>query len=103
MHLLFSCQVGNLLPYSDPSVVFIFLSIFAVVTILQCFLISTVFSRANLAAACGGIVYFTLYLPYVLCVAWQDHINFSIKIFAVSLDEILLGIGSPPVWHSAAL
>lgn len=102
MHLLFSCQMGNLLPYSDPSVVFIFLSIFGVVTILQCFLISTVFSRANLAAACGGIVYFTLYLPYVLCVAWQDHISFSLKIFAVSLHETFLITGVPPVQLSVA-
>lgn len=51
---------------------------------MQCFLISTLFSRANLAAACGGIIYFTLYLPYVLCVAWQDYVGFTIKIFAVS-------------------
>uniref|UniRef100_A0A8D2Q2M8 P-type phospholipid transporter n=1 Tax=Zosterops lateralis melanops TaxID=1220523 RepID=A0A8D2Q2M8_ZOSLA len=91
--LVLILKVGNLLPYSDPSVVFIFLSIFAVVTILQCFLISTVFSRANLAAACGGIVYFTLYLPYVLCVAWQDHINFSLKIFASLLSPVAFGFG----------
>lgn len=58
------------------------------VTILQCFLISTLFSRANLAAACGGIIYFTLYLPYVLCVAWQDYVDFSIKIFAVSNSDL---------------
>lgn len=64
--------------------VFVFLSVFAVVTILQCFLISTLFSRANLAAACGGIIYFMLYLPYVLCVAWQDYVGFTLKIFAVS-------------------
>lgn len=81
-------QLGNLLPYSDPSVVFVFLSVFAMVTILQCFLISTLFSRANLAAACGGIIYFTLYLPYVLCVAWQDYVGFSIKIFAVSNSDL---------------
>uniref|UniRef100_A0A3Q3DZJ6 ATP binding cassette subfamily A member 1 n=1 Tax=Hippocampus comes TaxID=109280 RepID=A0A3Q3DZJ6_HIPCM len=68
---------GNLLPYSDTGVVFLFLASFAVVTIMQCFLISTAFARANLAAACGGIIYFTLYLPYVLCVAWQDHIGFG--------------------------
>ena len=78
-------QKGNLLPYSDPGVVFLFLGSFAVVTIMQCFLISTVFARANLAAACGGIIYFTLYLPYVLCVAWQDHIGFGAKVFAVSV------------------
>uniref|UniRef100_A0A8D0Y7C6 P-type phospholipid transporter n=1 Tax=Sus scrofa TaxID=9823 RepID=A0A8D0Y7C6_PIG len=86
-------KLGNLLPYSDPSVVFVFLSVFAVVTILQCFLISTLFSRANLAAACGGIIYFTLYLPYVLCVAWQDYVGFSLKIFASLLSPVAFGFG----------
>ncbi|KAF3838940.1 hypothetical protein F7725_010708 [Dissostichus mawsoni] len=73
---------GNLLPYSDPGVVFLFMGSFAVVTIMQCFLLSTAFNRANLAAACGGIIYFTLYLPYVLCVAWQDYIGYGAKVFA---------------------
>ncbi|XP_030224037.1 phospholipid-transporting ATPase ABCA1b [Gadus morhua] len=84
---------GNLLPYSDPGVVFLFLGSFAVVTIMQCFLISTVFARANLAAACGGIIYFTLYLPYVLCVAWQDHIGFGAKVFASLLSPVAFGFG----------
>lgn len=76
--------MGNLLPYSDPGVIFLFLGSFGVVTIMQCFLISTIFSRANLAAACGGIIYFTLYLPYVLCVAWEDYVGFGSKVVAVS-------------------
>lgn len=76
--------MGNLLPYSDPGVVYLFLVSFAIVTIMQCFLISTLFSRANLAAACGGIIYFTLYLPYVLCVAWQDYVGFGAKVIVVS-------------------
>ncbi|XP_061489157.1 phospholipid-transporting ATPase ABCA1 isoform X1 [Rhineura floridana] len=84
---------GNLLPYTDPSVVFVYLSIFGVVTIMQCFLISTLFSRANLAAACGGIIYFTLYLPYVLCVAWQDYISFSVKMFVSLLSPVAFGFG----------
>lgn len=83
---LLSPQMGNLLPYSDPGVVFLFLGSFGVVTIMQCFLISTLFSRANLAAACGGIIYFTLYLPYVLCVAWQDYVGFGAKIVVVRRD-----------------
>uniref|UniRef100_A0A452UDA4 P-type phospholipid transporter n=1 Tax=Ursus maritimus TaxID=29073 RepID=A0A452UDA4_URSMA len=86
-------KLGNLLPYSDPSVVFVFLSVFGVVTILQCFLISTLFSRANLAAACGGIIYFILYLPYVLCVAWQDYVGFSLKIFVSLLSPVAFGFG----------
>lgn len=80
---VFPSQMGNLLPYSDPGVVFLFLGSFGVVTIMQCFLISTLFSRANLAAACGGIIYFTLYLPYVLCVAWQDYVGFGAKLVVV--------------------
>ncbi|XP_040215370.1 phospholipid-transporting ATPase ABCA1 isoform X3 [Rana temporaria] len=91
--LVLILKTGNLLPYSDPSVVFVFLSIFGVVTISQCFLISTLFSRANLAAACGGIIYFTLYLPYVLCVAWQDYVGFSLKIFASFLSPVAFGFG----------
>ncbi|XP_043924192.1 phospholipid-transporting ATPase ABCA1 [Protopterus annectens] len=91
--LVFILKKGNLLPYSDPSVVFVYLSTFAVVTILQCFLISTLFSRANLAAACGGIIYFTLYLPYVLCVAWQDYVYFSVKVFASLLSPVAFGFG----------
>uniref|UniRef100_A0A670ZVG2 P-type phospholipid transporter n=1 Tax=Pseudonaja textilis TaxID=8673 RepID=A0A670ZVG2_PSETE len=75
---------GNLFPYSDPSVIFVFLSLFGVVTISQCFLISTFFSRANIAAACGGIIYFILYLPYVLCEAWQNYIGFSSLLSSVA-------------------
>ncbi|XP_076150268.1 phospholipid-transporting ATPase ABCA1a isoform X1 [Alosa pseudoharengus] len=91
--LVLILKMGNLLPYSDPGVVFLFLGSFAVVTIMQCFLISTLFSRANLAAACGGIIYFTLYLPYVLCVAWQDYVGFGAKVFASLLSPVAFGFG----------
>lgn len=77
-------QLGNILPYSDPAVIFLFLGTFSVATISQCFLISTFFPRANLASACGGIIYFSLYLPYVLCVAWRDHITFPLRVLVVS-------------------
>uniref|UniRef100_A0A670KEM8 ATP binding cassette subfamily A member 1 n=1 Tax=Podarcis muralis TaxID=64176 RepID=A0A670KEM8_PODMU len=87
-------KVRNLLPYSDPSVVFVFLSIFGIVTITQCFLISTFFSRANLAAACAGIIYFTLYLPCTLNFAWHDYMTFSLKTFASLLSPVAFGFGS---------
>uniref|UniRef100_A0A8D3EE15 ABC transporter domain-containing protein n=1 Tax=Scophthalmus maximus TaxID=52904 RepID=A0A8D3EE15_SCOMX len=89
--LVMLLKMGNLLPYSDPGVVFLFLGSFGVVTIMQCFLISTLFSRANLAAACGGIIYFTLYLPYVLCVAWQDYVVFT-SILSL-LSPVAFGFG----------
>ncbi|KAH0625882.1 hypothetical protein JD844_034237 [Phrynosoma platyrhinos] len=83
----------DILPYSDPAVVFFFLGTFAVATISQCFLISTFFSRANLASACGGIIYFSFYLPYVLCVAWRDHITFPLRLLASLLSPVAFGFG----------
>ncbi|KAJ8408339.1 hypothetical protein AAFF_G00257530 [Aldrovandia affinis] len=84
---------GDILPYSDPAVVFFFLAAFATATIMQCFLISAFFSRANLAAACGGLTYFSLYLPYVLCVAWRDQLTLGLKLFASLLSPVAFGFG----------
>ncbi|XP_028258937.1 ATP-binding cassette sub-family A member 1 [Parambassis ranga] len=84
---------GDILPYSNPSVVFFFLMAFATATIMQCFLISTFFSKANLAAACGGLIYFGLYLPYVLCVAWRDHLNTTHRVLASFLSPVAFGFG----------
>lgn len=93
-------QWGDILPYSDPCVVFFFLMAFATATIMQCFLISTFFSKANLAAACGGLIYFSLYLPYVLCVAWRDRLNTKIRVFAVSKINTSLDIrGFSCIFH----
>ncbi|XP_029356365.1 ATP-binding cassette sub-family A member 1 [Echeneis naucrates] len=84
---------GDILPYSNSVVVFFFLIAFATATIMQCFLISTFFSKANLAAACGGVIYFSLYLPYVLCVAWRDHLNTTVRVFASFLSPVAFGFG----------
>ncbi|NXI20412.1 ABCA1 protein, partial [Irena cyanogastra] len=86
-------QLGNILPYSDPAVIFLFLGTFSVATISQCFLISIFFPRANLASACGGIIYFSLYLPYVLCIAWRDYITFPIRVLVSLLSPVAFGFG----------
>lgn len=77
-------QYGGVLQYSDPSLIFVFLLVFCLTTITQCFLISVFFSKANLAAACGGLIYFALYFPYVLCYAWNDVMGFPAKVAVVS-------------------
>ncbi|NWH74855.1 ABCA1 protein, partial [Piaya cayana] len=86
-------QLGNILPYSNPAIIFLFLGTFSVATISQCFLISTFFPHANLASACGGIIYFSLYLPYVLCVAWRDHITFPLRVLVSLLSPVAFGFG----------
>lgn len=81
-----SFQYGKVLQYSDPSVIFVFLLVFCVATITQSFFISVFFSKANLAAACGGLIYFLLYLPHILCFAWDDFMTFPAKVAVVSLS-----------------
>uniref|UniRef100_UPI00358FEA38 phospholipid-transporting ATPase ABCA7 isoform X2 n=1 Tax=Myxine glutinosa TaxID=7769 RepID=UPI00358FEA38 len=86
-------KVGDILPYSSPSVLYVYLCFFSVATVSQTQLISTAFSRANLAAACGGLVYFAFYLPYVLCAAWEDHIPYEVKLIASGLSTVAFSFG----------
>ncbi|XP_043856125.1 phospholipid-transporting ATPase ABCA3-like [Dromiciops gliroides] len=67
MIIIFSLKVRynvSVLTKSDPTLVFFFLLCFAVATISFSFMISVFFSKANLAVATGGILYFFSYLPF---------------------------------------
>uniref|UniRef100_A0A8C9NJ74 P-type phospholipid transporter n=1 Tax=Serinus canaria TaxID=9135 RepID=A0A8C9NJ74_SERCA len=83
-----------LLHYSNPLLFFLFLLTFTTATIMQCFLFSTFFSKANLAAACSGVIYFTLYLPHIVCFVWQDHLTVNLKILASLLSQVAFGFGT---------
>lgn len=100
-HSILFTQYGKILQYSDPSVIFVFFLVFCVATISQCFFISVFFSKANLAAACGGLIYFVLYLPHVLCYAWRDVMGFGAKVAVVrpSLADTVFNI-SPCCYHT---
>uniref|UniRef100_A0A7N6FCY9 ABC transporter domain-containing protein n=1 Tax=Anabas testudineus TaxID=64144 RepID=A0A7N6FCY9_ANATE len=92
--LTFIIMGGKVLNYSDPILVFFFLLTFTIATIMQCFLMSVFFNKANLAAACSGIIYFTLYLPHILCFAWQDRITKNMKLAASLLSPVAFGFGT---------
>ncbi|KAF7667420.1 hypothetical protein LDENG_00062750 [Lucifuga dentata] len=85
---------GRVLNYSNPIILFLFLLTFTTATIMQCFLLSVFFNQANLAAACCGIIYFTLYLPHILCFAWQEHITKDMKILVSLLSQVAFGFGT---------
>ncbi|XP_033842111.2 retinal-specific phospholipid-transporting ATPase ABCA4a [Periophthalmus magnuspinnatus] len=85
---------GRVLNYSDPVLLFLFLLTFTTATIMQCFLLSVFFNQANLAAACCGIVYFSLYLPHVVCFTWQDLITKDLKLLLSLLSQVAFGFGT---------
>jgi len=75
---------GKILWHSNPIVIFLFLLVFMTATIMLCFLISVFFARANVAAACGGILFFVTYLPYVVVRWYEQFMTTGQKAAAVS-------------------
>ncbi|KFV67554.1 Retinal-specific ATP-binding cassette transporter, partial [Dryobates pubescens] len=85
---------GGVLHYSSPLLFFLFLMAFTTASIMQCFLFSTFFSKANLAAACSGIIYFTLYLPHIVCFVWQDRLTVNLKSLLSLISQVAFGFGT---------
>lgn len=77
---------GGLLPLSDPVLIFLFLEEFAVATILMGLLISSLYSRAKIATACAGIIYFLAYLPSLFIAireqSTQTLVPFGLKLIS---------------------
>uniref|UniRef100_A0A673NHT1 ATP-binding cassette sub-family A member 3-like n=1 Tax=Sinocyclocheilus rhinocerous TaxID=307959 RepID=A0A673NHT1_9TELE len=85
---------GAVLTYSDPTLVFIFLLVFAVSTINFSFMISAFFSRANVAAAAGGFIYFLSYLPYVFLWPRYDLLSHAQKVSACLISNVAMAMGA---------
>ncbi|RWS11247.1 ATP-binding cassette sub-family A member 7-like protein, partial [Dinothrombium tinctorium] len=90
---------GNILQYSDASVVFFFLLLYCIAVIFQSFLLSTFFSKANMAAAAGGIIFFMTYLPYPFLVLWEEKLTGWEKSFACLIPNVAFGFGCSYLAH----
>ncbi|XP_066903690.1 phospholipid-transporting ATPase ABCA1 isoform X2 [Halyomorpha halys] len=85
---------GNILRKSDPVIIYIFLLCYALATISQSFFISVFFSRANLAAASAGIIFFVLYLPYPFIVRWMFYLTSAQKFILALSSNVAFGLGA---------
>uniref|UniRef100_A0A665VH39 ABC transporter domain-containing protein n=1 Tax=Echeneis naucrates TaxID=173247 RepID=A0A665VH39_ECHNA len=95
--LLLCIQVspnGAVLSYSDPTLVFVFLLLFTVATINFSFMISAFFSRANVAAAAGGFIYFLSYLPYLFLWPRYDLLSHVQKVSACLISNVAMAMGA---------
>ncbi|XP_056274461.1 ATP-binding cassette sub-family A member 2 isoform X1 [Pseudoliparis swirei] len=91
-------KYGKVLLHSDPFIIWLFLTIYAVATIMFCFLVSVVYSKAKLASACGGIIYFLSYVPYMYVAIREevahDKITAFEKCIASLMSTTAFGLGS---------
>ena len=56
-------------------------------------MVTTWFSRANIAACAGGIVFFTLYLPYPFVKLWTHRFNIHAKGAVSLISNVAFGLG----------
>ncbi|XP_042333673.1 ATP-binding cassette sub-family A member 2 isoform X2 [Sceloporus undulatus] len=91
-------KYGKVLMHSDVFIIWLFLAIYAVATIMFCFLISVLYSKAKLASACGGIIYFLSYVPYMYVAIREevahDKITAFEKCIASLMSTTAFGLGS---------
>ncbi|XP_055329067.1 ATP-binding cassette sub-family A member 7-like [Paramacrobiotus metropolitanus] len=85
---------GKILMHSSWAVIYVFLLTFCLSTIAFGFFLSVLFSKANIAAAAGGILYFCTFMPYSLLIIWEDRIPFGLKVFSCFIPNVAFGWGS---------
>ncbi|XP_022109857.1 ATP-binding cassette sub-family A member 1-like [Acanthaster planci] len=86
--LVLVLKVGNIIINTDTSILLLTMVSFSFSSIALCFLISTFFSKANLAAACGAVIFFLTYIPYSMAYAWDSRLPLPAK-FALSLSNTM--------------
>nr|KAF6488603.1 ATP binding cassette subfamily A member 3 [Molossus molossus] len=97
MTLLFCVKVKKdvaVLAHSDPSLVLVFLACFAISSISFSFMVSTFFSKANMAAAIGGCLYFFTYIPYFFVAPRYNWMTLSQKLFSCLLSNVAMAMGA---------
>ncbi|XP_028968379.1 ATP-binding cassette sub-family A member 1 [Galendromus occidentalis] len=92
-------KFGKILEHSDPTIILLFLMCFACATITKAFMVTTWFSRANIAACAGGIVFFTLYLPYPFVKLWTHRFNIHAKGAVSLISNVAFGLGCSYLAH----
>ena len=85
---------GRILAQSSPSVLFVFLTLYGISSIMFCFCVSVFFSKANIAAAAGGIIWFVSYIPYFFVAPNYDAMSLGAKAASCLLSNVAMSLGA---------
>ncbi|XP_050355241.1 uncharacterized protein LOC126776662 [Nymphalis io] len=82
--------VGQILPRTDPSLILALLLVFGFSVLAFCYMMSTLFRSASVAAVCSGIAYLITFMPFVLILSLEAVLSSSLKIFvSISMSSSL--------------
>ncbi|XP_039258738.2 phospholipid-transporting ATPase ABCA3-like isoform X1 [Styela clava] len=85
---------GKVFTYTDGTVLFVFLVCYCAATICFCFMISVFFSKANVAAAAGGVLFGLSYMPYLFIAPRYEQMTFTQKSLSSLLSNIAMANGA---------
>ena len=73
-------KMGRVLPLTDWSILFLFLSMYAVVLLAYSFLVATFFNNANLAACVASLLYFLVFFGHAALVYFADLSHYVVGV-----------------------
>ncbi|KAL3853224.1 hypothetical protein ACJMK2_016780 [Sinanodonta woodiana] len=84
---------GKVLNYTEPTLFYVFLFVYALSIIAFCFMVSTFFKKANSAAFAAGILFFLTYFPFFFLNDYYGDMSQAQKLAVCLLSNIALAFG----------
>ncbi|XP_053674249.1 phospholipid-transporting ATPase ABCA3-like [Anopheles nili] len=96
--ILLSCNLTTntkvaIFPFSNRFLIWLFLFVYGITTIMLCFMISTFFSKANIASGIAGIVWFYSLTPFQLTFGNYDRMSLGAKLASSLWSNTAMGYG----------
>ncbi|XP_019627958.1 PREDICTED: ATP-binding cassette sub-family A member 3-like [Branchiostoma belcheri] len=84
---------GKVIQQTDPSIILVYLMLFAISTICFCFAISVFFSKANTGSIVAGVLYFMTYVPFYFITQSYDQMTWHEKMASCLLSNTGMAMG----------
>jgi len=96
---------GHMLAQTSPSVLFVFILLYGISSIIFCFCVSVFFSKASIAAAAGGFLWFFSYVPYFFIPQYYDTMSSGAKAACCLLPNVAMSLGAQLIgeWENAGI
>ncbi|XP_053679934.1 phospholipid-transporting ATPase ABCA3-like [Anopheles nili] len=79
--------------YAQWTIVWFYLFVFSITTICFCFMVSTFFSKANIAAGIAGLLWFILIVPYNIAFSNYDDMTAGAKLAICLFSNSAMSFG----------
>lgn len=84
---------GAIIRFADPSLIFVFLLLYSIATIMFCFAISCAFSKSSSGAAAGAILFLASYVPYFFFQNQYETLNNGTKFGTSIFHNVAMAFG----------